>query len=186
MSNSQAACLTSAALPIRNAPMAMVTAWKASAPTSPPRLVNPSAREKTPPITYAIQTRPSTNSRIPTTRNTIFILRLLYNSAERSSPRLQDHFALKDHHNPRAFMNSHRARTAVTPWNAYPASAPPLRPEVLPRITSAITDTIQTAEISQTTTVPIHHNMIASPPLQEQLFVGQTFPHTNHCGVAGR
>ena len=61
-------------------------------------------------------------------------------------------------------MSSHRARTAVTPWTAYPPSAAPLKPGVLPRITSAITDTIQAAENSQTTTVPIHHHMVASPP----------------------
>ena len=65
---------------------------------------------------------------------------------------------------PRALMSSHRARTAVTPWTAYPPSAAPLKPGVLPRITSAITDTIQAAENSQTTTVPIHHHMVASPP----------------------
>jgi len=194
--------LTLAALPNRNAPTAMVTAWKTSAPASPPKLVNPSAREKTPPITYTIQTRPSTSSRIPTIRDTIFILRLLRSSTERNLPLSQDHFALKDHYNPRALKSSHRVRIAVTPWKVYPASAPPLRPEVLPRITSAITYTIQTAEISQTTTVPIHHHMVASPPcsrsygnhvlrtivatqLQNQLFVGQAFPHANHCGVAG-
>jgi hypothetical protein len=45
----------------------------------------------------------------------------------------------------------------------------------LPRITSAITDTIQAAENSQTTTAPIHHHMVASPPFQEQLFVSQAF-----------
>jgi hypothetical protein len=50
----------------------------------------------------------------------------------------------------------------------------------LPRITSAITDTIQAAENSQTTTVPIHHHMVASPPFQDHIeipFSGQ-FTHT--------
>jgi hypothetical protein len=39
----------------------------------------------------------------------------------------------------------------------------------LPRITSAITDTIQAAENSQTTTVPIHHHMVASPPFKNAI-----------------
>jgi hypothetical protein len=76
-------------------------------------------------------------------------------------------------------MSIHRARTAVTPWRAYPPSAAPLRPGVLPRITSAITDTIQAAENSHTTTVPIHHHMVASPPFQDHTeiaFSGQ-FTH---------
>jgi hypothetical protein len=69
----RAACPFLTALPTRNVPKAMHTIWNARAPQSAPRLVNPSAREKTPPTTATIQTRPSTNSRIPAIHNTIFI-----------------------------------------------------------------------------------------------------------------
>ncbi len=71
-------------------------------------------------------------------------------------------------------MTSHRARMAVTPWKAYPASVLTLRPEVLPRITSAITDTIQAADINQTTTAPIHNHTVDSPPFNESVYFDAT------------
>lgn len=64
-----------------------------------------------------------------------------------------------------ACKTSQSARRAVTPCIAYPVNAPVLWPEILPRNTSAITDTIQVTEISHTMKALIHHNIVASPPL---------------------
>lgn len=63
-------------LPMRPAPRPEHTAWKARAGTSWPRLVNPSAWEKTAPITYTIQITPSTSSRMPPMRIKVFTVGL--------------------------------------------------------------------------------------------------------------
>jgi hypothetical protein len=54
---------------------------------------------------------------------------------------------------------------AVTPWKAYHESNFGLRPEDLPRNTSARMFAIQANEMSQTTAAPIHHSIVATPPV---------------------
>jgi hypothetical protein len=60
-----------------------------------------------------------------------------------------------------AFDKSHRARTAVDPCIRYPTTGLPLD---FPRITSAITEKIQAADMSQTKIVAIHQSIQLSPP----------------------
>jgi hypothetical protein len=67
---------------------------------------------------------------------------------------------LSARHAPSAFVNSHSASTAVTPWKAYHGYTFGARADVLPRNTSARMAAIQANEISQTTTVPIHHHTV--------------------------
>lgn len=71
----------------------MHTIWKASAGASPPRSADASAREKTPPITTAIQISPTTSNRMPATRSIVFIVNLLDLSLETSRSFSRDHFA---------------------------------------------------------------------------------------------
>jgi len=59
-----------------------------------------------------------------------------------------------------AFIASHSASTANSPWNAYPGHILGLSPETLLRNTSAMQYAIQTNPRSQATTAPIHHHIL--------------------------
>jgi hypothetical protein len=56
-------------------------------------------------------------------------------------------------------MASQSARMAVAPWRAYPPNAEVLKPDFLPRSTSAMTLMIQASDISHTTPAAIHHSI---------------------------
>jgi hypothetical protein len=123
-------------------------------PHSPPRLVNPSVWENTPPITHTIHINPAASSRMPAIRKTIFMMHL-HSLKE---------FSREFPYAPSAFRTNHRASTANRPWNKYPGHSLGLKPEALPRSTSAMRYRIQTAPMNQATNAPIHHHIVASPP----------------------
>jgi hypothetical protein len=67
-------CLMALPCTIKNAPSAIQTAWKARPNAKLLGSVAPGVWEKTPPITDAIQIKPTRRNTIPPARSTIFIL----------------------------------------------------------------------------------------------------------------